>query len=99
IAFRGAAEREIARAQRGAGCLSLLVIDVDQLRLLNAKLGHLRADRVIVSVAQTLDGHSRGYDVVGRFGGDEFVMLLPDADAYAASLIAERIRDAAADDE
>ena len=92
VAFGAAAQRELARAARGDGSVSLLAADVDQLKTMNSTLGHVRADAVIASVANILTVQSREYDLVGRFGGDEFVIVLPDTGIEAATALAERIR-------
>lgn len=71
-----AAQAEISRARRGDGRLVLAVIDVDGLKQVNDTHGHLIGDRLLRTVGQTLQECLRAYDIVIRFGGDEFVCLL-----------------------
>ncbi|WP_339650305.1 diguanylate cyclase [Halopseudomonas pelagia] len=72
--------------------LAVLVIDIDHFKQVNDQYGHSCGDQVIVNIAQTLKKHSRTHDLVARFGGEEFVVLLPEADLQEASQCAERIR-------
>lgn len=91
------AERELARAVRTGSPLSLLLLDLDHFKTVNDTYGHLAGDVVLRTVAQALAAEVRAYDVVadfgvGRFGGEEFVILLPDTEPPAAQHAAERIR-------
>ena len=83
-----AAAAELARARRSG----LLLLDMDQLRSVNDRWGHRAGDDVLAEVGKTLRTESEPNDVVGRFGGDEFVILLPDADLEQSMLVAERLR-------
>jgi diguanylate cyclase (GGDEF)-like protein len=83
---------ELARAKRGRAPLSLLIVDVDRFRRHNQALGHGGADAVLKQVADLLDAEIRGTDYLARFGGDEFVILLPDTAIQGAHVIAERCR-------
>ena len=87
--------RELARAARGGG-FSVCVIDVDHFKAVNDRLGHAAGDDVLRRVAQIAGRGLRGIDVFGRFGGEEFLLLLPDADRAGATVVAERIRAAVA---
>jgi diguanylate cyclase (GGDEF)-like protein len=87
--------RELARTARGGG-LSVCVIDVDHFKAVNDRLGHAAGDGVLKRVAQIAGRGLRGIDVFGRFGGEEFLLLLPDTDRSGASVVAERIRAAVA---
>jgi diguanylate cyclase (GGDEF)-like protein len=90
--WREAAERELDRARRTGGTLGLLMVDLDHFKQVNDTWGHPAGDDVLVGLAGTLRTHSRRGDVLGRFGGEEFLVLLPgvhDAEAVAA---AHRIR-------
>ncbi|GEM_PF-977238 len=87
-----ALEREIARGQRESRPVSVLVIEVDRFKYCNDVLGHLEGDRVLRAIADSLRANSRAMDMVARFGGDEFVILLADTDAGTACQIAERAR-------
>ncbi|AHH94839.1 GGDEF domain-containing protein [Kutzneria albida] len=88
-AWTDRARGELARA--GA---SLLMIDLDHFKQINDEHGHLAGDVVLRAVADTIRAQVRGYDPVGRFGGEEFVVLLPRIDRGRAESVAERIRQA-----
>ncbi|MCK2217997.1 GGDEF domain-containing protein [Actinomadura sp. ATCC 31491] len=91
-AWQREADTEIVRARRTGDTLALLIIDIDHFKRVNDAHGHLAGDQVLVGVASTLRSQLREYDVVGRFGGEEFVVLLPGADAREARRVAERLR-------
>ncbi|MEU4510932.1 diguanylate cyclase [Nonomuraea wenchangensis] len=91
-AWHREADMEIVRARRTGASLALLIIDIDHFKRVNDAHGHLAGDQVLVGVASTLRGQLREYDVVGRFGGEEFVVLLPGADSHEARRVAERLR-------
>jgi diguanylate cyclase (GGDEF)-like protein len=86
------AAAEVARAQRTGAPLGLLMIDLDDFKAVNDTYGHLHGDRVLKAVAQGIKQQVREYDLVGRFGGEEFVVLLPGIDAVEIANAAERIR-------
>jgi len=94
--FRARLHEEIERAKRSGRPLSLLVIDSDSLKDMNDRFGHEAGNRHLVAIAQAVQAHVRTSDVVARFGGDEFLVLQPDATPEAAALVAERIRVAVA---
>ncbi|MBE1557762.1 GGDEF domain-containing protein [Nonomuraea africana] len=91
-AWQREADTEIVRARRTGETLALLIIDIDHFKRVNDSYGHLVGDQVLISVAATLRCQLRDYDVVGRFGGEEFVVLLPRADISEARRVAERLR-------
>ncbi|WP_246091059.1 GGDEF domain-containing protein, partial [Nonomuraea deserti] len=91
-AWQREADTEIVRARRTGDTLALLIIDIDHFKRVNDAHGHLVGDQVLVGVAATLRSQLRDYDVVGRFGGEEFVVLLPGADIHEARRVAERLR-------
>jgi diguanylate cyclase (GGDEF)-like protein len=91
-AWSEAAGREINRASRGNMPVALLMIDLDHFKSINDTWGHPAGDDVLAQVADGLRGETRPTDLVGRFGGEEFVVLLPDADTENAYAAAERIR-------
>ncbi|MEV0406667.1 GGDEF domain-containing protein [Actinoallomurus sp. NPDC050550] len=86
------ADIEITRAVRTDESIALLLIDIDHFKRVNDAHGHLTGDQVLHGVATTLVQQLREYDVVGRFGGEEFAVLLPHADMLEACRVAERLR-------
>ncbi|MCY1332227.1 diguanylate cyclase (GGDEF) domain protein [compost metagenome] len=83
------------RNRRGSGQpLSLLLMDIDHFKRINDQHGHLVGDRVLAHFAQTVGRALRHTDYLGRFGGEEFVVLLPHTGAEAAFAVAERVRQA-----
>jgi diguanylate cyclase (GGDEF)-like protein len=94
---RGFEERsrgEFARSQRYKRPLSLLVLDVDHFKKVNDTFGHPAGDAVLAKLAGCLQGQVRPIDVVGRLGGEEFGVLLPETDLPNAAVLAERLRKA-----
>ena len=73
-------QREMARSRRGPEHLVVAFVDVDGLKRMNDTQGHLAGDRLLVAVADSLRANLRSYDLIMRFGGDEFVCVLPQAD-------------------
>jgi diguanylate cyclase (GGDEF)-like protein len=90
------AEEALQRARRRGTPLALLMVDADHFKRINDEHGHATGDEVLRALAQRLSGSLRGGDRVGRLGGEEFVVLLPQADADLAQAIAERMRAAVA---
>ena len=90
-------DEEIGRAQRGGSPLSCLLIDLDNFKLVNDRHGHPAGDAMLRDVVQALVGEFRAFDRVARYGGDEFVVILPNADlesaAAAATRALERLRE------
>jgi len=84
--------RELVRAQRGGHPVAVLLVDIDRFKAVNDRHGHLVGDAVLRDVAGALSGGVRASDAVGRFGGEEFVVVLPEAGAGEALRIAERLR-------
>jgi diguanylate cyclase (GGDEF)-like protein len=91
--FEATLKREVARCLRYQSRLSLLLMDVDQLKAVNDRWGHQAGDQMLVRVAGAIRDSLRGSDIASRYGGDEFALILPDTDARAARLVAERICD------
>ncbi len=85
--------REVARARRGDAALSLLLIDIDHFKAVNDRYGHAVGDRALQTIAALLESECRAGDLACRIGGEEFVLLLPDADIDSATAIAERLRE------
>ncbi|MGE5290535.1 MAG: diguanylate cyclase [Micromonosporaceae bacterium] len=86
-------EVELARAVRTRTPLAVAVADIDHFKRVNDTLGHLSGDLVLREVAHALRSSLRDYDIIGRFGGEEFTFLLPHTDPAEAARIAERIRE------
>jgi diguanylate cyclase (GGDEF)-like protein len=86
------AGERVDAARRGAGPLSVLALDVDHFKRINDTFGHEVGDRVLRRVAETCRGALRRDDVIGRTGGEEFVVVMPGADARVALEVAERLR-------
>jgi diguanylate cyclase (GGDEF)-like protein len=84
-------EQEIGQAEASGGCFSIVFLDVDQLKRINDTYGHLAGDALIREVANALMDAVRGEDLVARYGGDEFIVLLPTTGAGAAATVAQRI--------
>jgi diguanylate cyclase len=76
--------------------LSVIFVDIDHFKSINDSCGHQAGDSVLVAVANILKAAMRASDVVARYGGDEFVCILPNADEQAAQMIGERLRGAIA---
>jgi diguanylate cyclase (GGDEF)-like protein len=85
---------EIARARRDGTPLSFVIIDLDDFKRVNDVRGHQAGDELLRQVAGVLQAELRPYDQVARYGGDEFVLLLPGSDEHDAKVVAERVRDA-----
>jgi diguanylate cyclase (GGDEF)-like protein len=84
--------REQARAGRMGGSFSVCVIDVDHFKSVNDTFGHAAGDEILKQVAAVGARGLRAVDVFGRFGGEEFLVILPDTDRAGALLVAERVR-------
>ena len=91
------AENEWSRFRRYGRPLALLMIDIDLFKSINDKYGHDVGDEVIKSVADILQKHKRSSDIVGRLGGEEFALILPEATLDSAAAAAERLRQLVAD--
>jgi len=87
-------DREFSRAQRTGSILSLLILDIDQFKGINDRFGHQEGDAVLARTASIFRNELRGYDTAVRFGGDEYVAVLPDTSLNDAIAVAERIRKA-----
>jgi diguanylate cyclase (GGDEF)-like protein len=87
---------EVAVTQRYGRSLAVVMIDLDRFKETNDRYGHAAGDEVLRAVAAILDRQRRSVDLVARFGGEEFVAILPHADRRAAGIWAERVRRAIA---
>jgi len=83
---------EVARAVRTQSPLAIAMVDIDKFKAVNDTYGHLAGDQVLKEIANTLNTMLRDYDLAGRFGGEEFSLLLPQTRAVDAFRIAERVR-------
>ena len=83
---------EVVRAVRTKSPLAIALLDVDKFKAINDTYGHLVGDQVLKEIAHTLNSLLRDYDLAGRFGGEEFSLLLPQTRAVDAFRIAERVR-------
>ncbi|HUH97980.1 MAG TPA: diguanylate cyclase [Anaerolineales bacterium] len=86
------AEHEFQRAQRYRHPLTILILDLDDLKLINDVNGHLAGDQALQTIAEKVKKQLREADFIGRFGGDEFVILLTETDLNGGCIVAERIR-------
>lgn len=91
-------EEAIAFADRYRHPLAVAMLDIDYFKKYNDTYGHSAADKMLVRVAQMLTGLSRVVDQVSRYGGEEFLLILPESDLNSAGIIAERVREAIRDD-
>jgi diguanylate cyclase (GGDEF)-like protein len=90
--FFAALEREIARSARSGRGFCLLMMDLDELKAINDRLGHFHGDRVLRAVGDVVTAGVRRIDTAARYGGDEFVVLLPETDPTGAYVLAEKVR-------
>ena len=94
--FMVIAQRELGLAARNGYAVSLLLLDLDGFKQVNDQMGHLAGDRALAACAAALQASIRQGDVLGRFGGDEFLVLAPHTGLEAAARLAERVRTAIA---
>lgn|GEM_PF-923315 len=87
-------EQELNRAQRTMGVLSIVMMDLDGFKLFNDTYGHPSGDGVLRAVASLLCTTVRDFDIVGRYGGDEFMAILPDTRSHGAVDLSQRVRHA-----
>lgn len=90
--FQSELDKELKRTVRYNHFLSLLIMDLDNFKKVNDTFGHAKGDDVLKRVAQVIMSNLRAQDIPARFGGEEFVVLLPETDAKRASLVAEKLR-------
>ncbi|MFL6535562.1 diguanylate cyclase [Pseudomonas alvandae] len=92
--WEGSLKAAYARHQRYGNALSLVMLDIDHFKHVNDTYGHQAGDKVIEQLAQLLREHARESDVAGRYGGEEFGVVLSDTDQAGARIFAERLRQA-----
>ena len=90
--FIALCEKELLRTSRSGEIFSLIMFDLDHFKAINDRHGHRFGDVVLCEVVEKLRNSVRNIDIVGRWGGEEFVVLLPNADAEAALIVAHRLR-------
>jgi diguanylate cyclase (GGDEF)-like protein len=91
VFFKDVFSLELDKARRGKP-LSLIAVDIDFFKKINDAYGHLHADKILVKLAQLLQHKVRKYDIVARFGGEEFFIMLPNTKKEKGKFIAERLR-------
>ena len=90
--FVGELEKEIERSKRFSRNLSLIILDIDKFKHYNDTYGHIFGDKIIQSVARSLTETIRKIDFVARYGGDEFVIVMPETEKSMANVLAERLQ-------
>jgi diguanylate cyclase (GGDEF)-like protein len=96
-AFDRSLDRELSRAARTDGRLSIVLLDIDHFKLLNDNHGHVVGDTVLKQIAVALRACGREYDTIARYGGEEFAAVLPGCSSGLAMQVAERLREAVQD--
>ncbi len=90
--FESVFEMEIEKAKRGQQKLSLVIIDIDYFKKTNDKYGHIKSDKLLKKLAEVIKNHVRKSDVVARFGGEEFIVLLPETSIEKAKKFCLRLK-------
>ena len=91
-AIRDVLRKELARCRREQNTLGVILCDVDHFKKINDRYGHAAGDAVLVSVVQRITSVLRSYDSLGRYGGEEFLIIAPNCDLQIAQKLAERVR-------
>lgn len=84
--------RELSRAKRQQGSVSVMMVDIDHFKQVNDSHGHMVGDRVLQEVSRRMHNVIRPYDGIGRYGGEEFLVVLPGCNLSSSSAVAERLR-------
>ena len=90
--FKTISDMELDKAKRGLEPLSLFMIDLDNFKKLNDTHGHLVGDDVLKRLAKILKKGTRKYDLISRFGGEEFIIILPNTNIKRAKVVCNRLR-------
>jgi diguanylate cyclase len=93
-AFDTVLEQTVGDARTADSAFCLLLVDIDNFKVINDSYGHLVGDKVLRFVASTMKKNIKGHDLVARFGGEEFAVILPNTDLAGAYTVAEQIRQA-----
>jgi len=88
----GTLDKELARSEREGGCVSIIMADIDHFKMVNDMYGHLAGDTVLRITAKKMHSMERAYDSIGRYGGEEFLFVLPECCTECATAFAERLR-------
>ncbi|MBC7962103.1 MAG: diguanylate cyclase [Steroidobacteraceae bacterium] len=88
----GILDKELARSERDGVCVSVIMADIDHFKRVNDTYGHLAGDEVLRITTQKMLSMERPYDSIGRYGGDEFIVVLPECCIECAAALAERLR-------
>ncbi|HKJ68529.1 MAG TPA: diguanylate cyclase [bacterium] len=91
--FEEEMKKELTRAQRYHSSVSFLILDIDHFKQVNDTYGHLKGDEILKELAQIISHSARSSDIPVRYGGEEFVIILPETSLDGALVIAERLRD------
>ena len=86
------AQKELSRIKRDKSSLSLILMDIDHFKKVNDTYGHPCGDCVITQISETIENSLRSEDVIARWGGEEFIILLPNTDSTQVAILAERLR-------
>jgi diguanylate cyclase (GGDEF)-like protein len=90
--FQNRLVEEMERAERYKTDLTLMILDLDHFKQVNDTHGHMKGDEVLIQIAHNLREQIRTYDIPARFGGEEFMVILPETDSKNALIVAERMR-------
>ncbi len=92
--FENILSMEIEKAKRGKQKLSIMIIDIDFFKKVNDKYGHIKADDLLLQLAKVVQKQIRKSDIAARFGGEEFILLLPETSLSKATKFSTRLRNA-----